>query len=583
MTLLPNKLRTAHKVARRVATFRREEDGGFIIFTLYLFIMMLMIGGLAVDMMRYEVTRSRIQNTLDRAILAAADLDQQLPPAQVVQNYFDINGMSQFLNAPTNVTGGLNYRTVNAHASATVPMMFANMLGIETMDTVTSATATESVEDIEISLVLDVSGSMGWNNKLEEMQEAAKDFVEIIYSQAEYEDISISIIPYSTQVNVGLNLLQEFNVQWQHDESTCVDFDSSDFEEPSIRTTHSIAHAAHFDPWYYWGPLDRGSNRLPVCRDDSQSEILALSNVEQDLNDHIDALTAGGNTSIEIGVKWGTALLHHDAQPAVTGLIADTVVSSHFAGRPYTTSSGASLKIMVVMTDGINTSEYRLIDSLRNSWSDARVDPETGHYYIRSDESGDRDGDGDWNEDFFVPHLYFSDPRGDYWRDNNDGVHDPNDDYFAGDDDDDDGDGFAYDDDMDMDDSDYDPNSNKIYERTTKLRYDELYDRVSLRYHAWYHKYAQFWDSDDFYYWADDVTWTVNGSTKDTYMSNICAEARAYSVTIYTIGFEVTDDSAVVLEDCASSPAHFYRVAGEEIGDAFRSIARQVNELRLIQ
>ncbi len=606
MTLLPKTLRNTHSsarsAARRLAGFRKDEDGGFIIFSLYLFIIMLMVGGLAVDFMRYEITRSRISSTLDRAILAAANLNQSSPPADVVQNYFDINGMSQFLNAPTNVTGGINSRTVNANASATVPMMFANMIGIDTMDTMVAATATESVEDIEISLVLDISGSMGWNSKLEELQAAAVDFIDIIYDDNEHDDISISIIPYSTQVSVGLDLLQHFNVNWAHDESTCVDFEATDFETPGISTTMSLTQAAHLDPWNVWGPLQDGGSRLNVCRDDPQSEILAITNVEQDLIDHINALTAGGNTSIEIGVKWGLALLHHDAQGAITNLVGSNTVPSEFNGRPYTTTSGASVKIMVVMTDGINTEEYRLTNWMRTNWSDARVDPQTGHYYVEAAESGDRDGDGDWNETWFVPHLAPSPAnswtaQGDYWRDNNDGVDGPNTTWMLnnglwteGDDDDDDLDGQYSDDDANIGDVDYDPNASNIEDRTMALSHFELYDRVGLRYNAYYHKYIRYMNADDAYDWGwtpwnnnSDVTTQINGTMKNARMEDICTEAKAYGVTIYTVGCEVTDDSAVVMEDCASSPAHFYRVAGEELGDAFRAIARQVTELRLIQ
>ena len=208
-----------------------------------------------------------------------------------------------------------------------------------------------------------------------------------------------------------------------------------------------------------------------------------------------------------------------------------------------------------------------------------------------------------------MPHLYHvpSHQRGDFWRDTGDGVdQNPSFLYLHGEDDDHNViypglDGYAYagnefvygysgptrifdySQDVDIEDSSYDPNGTTISNQTVRLKYDELYDRVSLRYHAWYHVYAQRWNAGDFYYWADDTTWTIGGGTKDSRMSEVCQAARDYNITIYTIGFEVTDASAVVMSDCASSPAHFYRVAGEEIGDAFRSIARQVNELRLIQ
>jgi Flp pilus assembly protein TadG len=67
--------------------FRNDEDGAMIVFGLIFFVLMLMIGGLAVDFMRFEYTRTRLQNTLDRATLAAASLDQQLDPTLVVKDY----------------------------------------------------------------------------------------------------------------------------------------------------------------------------------------------------------------------------------------------------------------------------------------------------------------------------------------------------------------------------------------------------------------------------------------------------------------------------------------------------------------
>jgi hypothetical protein len=37
------------------------------------------------------------------------------------------------------------------------------------------------------------------------------------------------------------------------------------------------------------------------------------------------------------------------------------------------------------------------------------------------------------------------------------------------------------------------------------------------------------------------------------------------------------------MQDCASSPSHFFRVEGVELSEAFRAIARQINQLRLTQ
>jgi hypothetical protein len=54
-------------------------------------------------------------------------------------------------------------------------------------------------------------------------------------------------------------------------------------------------------------------------------------------------------------------------------------------------------------------------------------------------------------------------------------------------------------------------------------------------------------------------------------------------VIIFAVGLEVSDSSAARLENCASSPAHFFRVQGLDISYAFQSIASQINQLRLVQ
>ena len=60
--------------------FAKEEDGMITIFACFMILMMLMVGGIGVDMMRHEMERTRLQAVSDRAVLAAADLDQTLNP-----------------------------------------------------------------------------------------------------------------------------------------------------------------------------------------------------------------------------------------------------------------------------------------------------------------------------------------------------------------------------------------------------------------------------------------------------------------------------------------------------------------------
>ena len=99
----------------------------------------------------------------------------------------------------------------------------------------------------------------------------------------------------------------------------------------------------------------------------------------------------------------------------------------------------------------------------------------------------------------------------------------------------------------------------------------KLFDEAYLDYPAW-----------NSTYWTGFYE-TVQYSDKDVRMDAMCTAAKQQGILLFTIGFEVEDDNAVKLSHCATTAAHFFRVEGVEISEAFSSIAAQINSLRLIQ
>ncbi|MEM9971653.1 MAG: Tad domain-containing protein, partial [Pseudomonadota bacterium] len=78
---------------KRLWLFQRDEDGAMIIFSLAIFLVMVLFGGIAVDFMVHENERTRLQNATDRAVLAAANLDQRIDPTTVVLDYMSKVGI----------------------------------------------------------------------------------------------------------------------------------------------------------------------------------------------------------------------------------------------------------------------------------------------------------------------------------------------------------------------------------------------------------------------------------------------------------------------------------------------------------
>ena len=143
--------------------FQRDESGTLIIFGLILFVLMVMMGGFAVDLMRYENTRTNLQNTLDRSVLAAAALTQKRNPNAVVRDYMLKAGLKDQLSS-VQVTEALNSRTVGAVGVADTHPLFLHMLGIDRFDAKGRSQAQQTITNVEIVLVLDISGSMSRNN-----------------------------------------------------------------------------------------------------------------------------------------------------------------------------------------------------------------------------------------------------------------------------------------------------------------------------------------------------------------------------------------------------------------------------------
>ena len=76
-----------------------------------------------------------------------------------------------------------------------------------------------------------------------------------------------------------------------------------------------------------------------------------------------------------------------------------------------------------------------------------------------------------------------------------------------------------------------------------------------------------------------------NDGVGDAKLSDICDSVKlATNTIVYTIGFEVSDNSSAqaALLDCATDLTTYYLVEGVEISTAFRNIADEITNLKLL-
>lgn len=323
-----------------------------------MFFMILMAGGVGVDLMLNEMKRTQLQHTIDRAVLAAADLEQTLDPTAVVNDYFAKAGMAELLTG-VEVDRGLDYKIVSATAESTTDTIFMNLLGVEGLTAPAAGRAEERVGQVEISMVLDISGSMRWNNKMTNMRDAGVVFLNTVLTENTQDLVSVSVVPYTAQVNAGPAIYNALNVTHRHDFSHCLEFLNSEFNTTALNTGRVWEQMQHME-WSSRSTIGPLSN--PGCPRHSYERITAHSQNLSALSTQIGQLQARANTSIHLGMKWAAALLDPSFRPVANQLVTGGQMPSVFSGRPHDFDDPDTLKTIVLMTDGQNVQTNRIAD-----------------------------------------------------------------------------------------------------------------------------------------------------------------------------------------------------------------------------
>ena len=379
------------KMVPWLSRFRRDEDGAVIAFTLFTLIMFLLMAGIGIDVMRHEMERTRLAAVADAASLAGAAAPNNDAAKEVVRDYFAKAGMADNLEefGADDVQITLNTSKVTVNTSVQVDTYLLKLAGIESMSAAAGATAEKRVPKLEISLVLDVSGSME-GDKLANLKVAAKQFVTTILNSADPGDAIISVVPFSFGVTPSDNMFASIDTLDTNSQSRCIVFQESDFSDTAIvpiplnpalpRTTY--AEQIYTSRYDVSGNFNTLNSSWRSCYLDSYFRILPYSINETELHTMIDNLEADGNTSGNEGIKWGAALLDPAFQPMVSRLITAGDVNAALTNVPATYNELATQKVIVMMGDGKNTDSYFFDDP------NGLLDPNTAESHAIDDYRG---------------------------------------------------------------------------------------------------------------------------------------------------------------------------------------------------
>lgn len=620
--------------------FRREEDGSIIIFSLFLFILMVLIGGMAVDLMRFETRRVELQGTLDTATLAATNLKQTVDSETLVRDFMAKRGYDPALVSvrvdPTYLgtdSDVLVSRRVDASYALNVNTFFMHMLDIPTLSTTTGSAAFQGVQNVEIALVLDVSGSMA-GSKIDTLKESAKAFVRTVINEERTDGVTtVSIIPYNHNVVVPESLLDRLNTSGTIQVATpapysgaltsfprtasgsrCVRFMNDQFITTNLAANYAnlrsilppavasdgtvifpgtvLDRMAYYDPDSKssgpGGSWDRPADSWNRQCDRTRTPIVPFQTTVAPLEAAIDTIIADGWTAIDNGMKWGTALLDPAMRPVVNDMIDDGLLPETLRDMPGEYDPANTMKVIVLMTDGANTDQYDLAPAFKNGpsriWFSERASRDTGpsgqnwinDFIVDTNNDGRRDRAKGWEDGYYVEMpsrpLATRFMRQHRLSTTNDAV------WVA---------------------------ASALPPDIRQLSYTELYDRFSE------FAVAEMF-RDDKSGFGDAAARTAhrsaeilvqNGTSANRRLSGsprtsttefgICDAAKFIrpgedqpDVLVFSIAFDVgaTSTAAAVLRDCATSPEYFYNADDEdELREAFAAIAGAITMLRLTQ
>ncbi len=354
-------------------SLRTDQRGSIAILSAFLIVPLIALIGGAVDLVRMSFLESRLQSAVDSAALSAASLTNEQSLNNVIDEYIAINlgaDQTQLLDLDVSASTDVEdaSRQVTITATGRIETSFLRVVGIEDLPIHASTSAGQSIKQIEISMVLDISSSMS-GSRLTNLKTAAKAFVDEMLADKILDTTTINLVPYGGTVNVG-SLFETYAVSLDDgvvdpteaqytgtdvaegdfrfsDGLQCLEHPNSDFND-DLLTVESRSQVPHF--WQF-----RDFN--PWCPSNNNATLFNSTNATA-LNAIIDSLSLSDGTGTDIGMLWGYKALSPKWLGQLGGDKAD---------RPAAFDDDETLKVIVLMTDGGTTFQSRPKDVSLNS------------------------------------------------------------------------------------------------------------------------------------------------------------------------------------------------------------------------
>ena len=340
--------------------------------------------GAATDILRTNSANTLLQAATDAAALAGAAAKNHAMSekniAAIVNDYLKNNRATDILKSVTVQKSGYNAKTgiFNVQLKGKVQTTFMALAGFSTMDAVGYSEVDVGSSALELVMVLDTTGSMNAEGRLDALKDAANDLVDKLLKDKSAETyLKIGMVPFADYVNVGVGNRNKFWVDVPPDKEepwsgtvtpvigtkNChmvtvsgsndgVPYSSQQQQCDYVYGPAETQSGTNYYKWY--GVVGSRNNGLDTKIVGSGAKYPGIINVtgpqaitemtdnRSTLNSNINSLTANNETYIPSGLLWGWELLN--SADAFGGVKTKAEMTA-----------AKGTKTLVLMTDGDNT------------------------------------------------------------------------------------------------------------------------------------------------------------------------------------------------------------------------------------
>ena len=357
---LLGRLFPQHWVSRMLARFLTNARGGVAPLMAVVAVPVMAAVGMAVDYSRVNAARTAFQVSLDATALmlskdAATETSKalQTEATKTFNSLFSRSEVTDVNVTPLYTSAGGSKLTLNG--TAVVHTNFLGVIGIDHVDIKSLSVSSWGNTRLRVALVLDNTGSMASDGKMDALKTASHNLLTQLQQAAVHpEDVYVSIVPFSKDVNFGSDNYAQSWLRWDLWEEVNGSCSNTSYSNRTSCQSHSKVWTPAAHNTWNGCVTDRdqnfdttnsaaavGSTQYPTEQYSSCSaSLIPLTNDWTALNAKIDTMVPVGNTNQAIGLQVGW----------------QTLTATPFTVPPVDPDYKYQT-VIILLTDGLNTQD----------------------------------------------------------------------------------------------------------------------------------------------------------------------------------------------------------------------------------